>query len=241
MYTTKGKKGHIKVSLTLTFKVNCQDQVLGFVFSRSLTSRKLKSTPRSCLYYTYNQRYGRSYVVYIYDLSFEGQPSRSRNLFQFFWGPWPQKCQNRHQDQLCVIITSLVMNGQVAESLTSNFKIIRQGHVIYFNIFEFYDLNYVENGTNLIDLSHLDQKISRLTNNGKNSAFWPPSWTFDDMTYVTWQRQDDVTYAQNVSSIPSNIYDEAIFAIGIIKKVTGEKRQGVVPTPLGVRGLRQRQ
>jgi hypothetical protein len=29
-----------------------------------------------------------------------------------------------------------------------------------------------------------------------------------------------------VSPIPSNRYDEAIFAIGIIKKVTGEKRQG---------------
>ena len=41
-----------------------------------------------------------------------------------------------------------------------------------------------------------------------------------------------------MSPIPSNRYDEAIFAIGIIKKVTGEKRQGVVTTPLGVRGLK---
>ena len=41
-----------------------------------------------------------------------------------------------------------------------------------------------------------------------------------------------------MSPIPSNRYDEAIFAIGIIKKVTGEKRQGVVSTPPpGVRGL----
>ena len=31
---------------------------------------------------------------------------------------------------------------------------------------------------------------------------------------------------QNVSPIPSNRYDEAIFVIGIIKNVTGEKRQG---------------
>ena len=60
-YTTKDNKCHIKVSLTLTFKVKCQGQVIGFVFSRSLTSRKLESTPRSCLYYIYNQRYGRSY------------------------------------------------------------------------------------------------------------------------------------------------------------------------------------
>ena len=63
------------------------------------------------------------------------------------------------------------MNGQIEGSLTSNFKFIRQGHVIYFNIFEFCDLNYVETDTNIITLSHLHQKISRLTNNGKNSAF----------------------------------------------------------------------
>ena len=47
------------------------------------------------------------------------------------------------------------MNGQVLGSLTSNFKVIRQGHVIYFTIYEFYDINYVVNDTNLIDLSHL--------------------------------------------------------------------------------------
>ena len=40
------------------------------------------------------------------------------------------------------------MNGQVEGSLTSNYKIIRPGHVIYFNIFEFYDLDLVENDTN---------------------------------------------------------------------------------------------
>ena len=49
------------------------------------------------------------------------------------------------------------MNDQFVGSLTSNFKVIRQGHVIYFTIFELYDLNYVENDTNLIDLLHLHQ------------------------------------------------------------------------------------
>ena len=47
------------------------------------------------------------------------------------------------------------MNGQVEGSLTSNFKVLRQGHVIYFNIFGFYDLNFVEIDTNLITLSRL--------------------------------------------------------------------------------------
>ena len=34
-----------------------------------------------------------------------------------------------------------------------------------------------------------------------------------------------------MSPIPSIRYDEAIFAVGIIKKVTGEKRQGGGGTP----------
>ena len=42
------------------------------------------------------------------------------------------------------------MNGRVEGSLTSNFKVIHQPLVIYFNIFGFYDLNYIENDTNLI-------------------------------------------------------------------------------------------
>ena len=63
------------------------------------------------------------------------------------------------------------MNCLVEGRLTSNFKVIRQGHMIRFNIFEFYDLDLVENDTNLIALSHLHQKISRLTNIGKNSTF----------------------------------------------------------------------
>ena len=73
--------------------------------------------------------------------------------------------------QVCVIITNFVMGGQVEGSLTSNFKVIRQSHVNYFSIFGFYDLDLFENDTNLITLSHLHQKLSRLTNNGKNSVF----------------------------------------------------------------------
>ena len=69
-YATKDKKSHMKVSLTLTIKVNCQGQVIVF-FSRSLISRKLESTPRSFLYYIsiYIQPEIRKVIiVYIYDL-----------------------------------------------------------------------------------------------------------------------------------------------------------------------------
>ena len=130
------------------------------------------------------------------------------------------------------------MNGRVEGSLTSNFKVIRQGHVTYFNIFGFYDLNYVENDTNFITLSHLHQKLSRLTNNGKKQCILTTVmyiWRHD-MCHVTASRWCHI--CQNVSPISSNRYAEAIFAIGIIKKVTGEKRQGGwYPPPLGVRGL----
>ena len=46
--------------------------------------------------------------------------------------------------EIRIIITSLFINRQVEGSLTSNFKIISQGHVIYFNIFRFYDLNMLK-------------------------------------------------------------------------------------------------
>ena len=129
------------------------------------------------------------------------------------------------------------MKRQVEGRLTSNFKVIRQGHVNYFSIFGFYNLNLVKNDTNLITLSHLHQKLSRLTNNGKNSVFWPPSCTYDVMIYVTWQRQDDVTYAK--MCLPSRVSDtmRRFSPLESSKKLQGKNARGVVPTPLGVRGL----
>ena len=48
-----------------------------------------------------------------------------------------------------------------------------------------------------------------------------------DICHVTASRWCHI--CQNVSSIPSNRYHEAIFAIGIIKKLQGKKRQGKTP------------
>ena len=42
MYATKDKKGNIKMSLTLTFKVNCQGQVIDFVFFEILGLEKVR-------------------------------------------------------------------------------------------------------------------------------------------------------------------------------------------------------
>ena len=84
MYTTKDNKGHIKVSLTLTFKVKCQGQVNGFVFFEILDLEKVRIDTEilSVLYIQPEIR--KVIIVYIYDLGFEGQPSRSRDLFYFF-------------------------------------------------------------------------------------------------------------------------------------------------------------
>ena len=81
MYTTKDKKGHIKVSLTLTFKVECWGQVINFVFLEILGLEKIRIDTEilSVLYIQPEIR--KVIIVYIYDLGFEGQPSRSSNLF----------------------------------------------------------------------------------------------------------------------------------------------------------------
>ena len=81
MYTTKDNKGHIKVSLTLTSKVKCQGQVIDSVFFEILDLEKVR-IDTEILSVLYIQPEIRKVIeVYIYDLSFEGQPSRSSNLF----------------------------------------------------------------------------------------------------------------------------------------------------------------
>ena len=92
MYATEDKKGHVKVSLTLTYKVNCQGQVTGFVFFEILDLEKVR-IDTEILSVLYVQPEIRKVIwVYIYDLGFEGQPSRSSDLFSAFWDSRPQKC-----------------------------------------------------------------------------------------------------------------------------------------------------
>ena len=77
MYTTKDNKGHIKVSLTLTFKVNCQGQVIDFVFIEflDLENVRIDTEILSVLYIQPEIR--KVTIVHINDLDFQGQPSRS--------------------------------------------------------------------------------------------------------------------------------------------------------------------
>ena len=76
MYATEDKKSHVKVSLTWTFKVNCQGQVTGFVFFEILDLEKVR-IDTEILSVLYVQPEIRKVIwVYIYDLGFEGQPSK---------------------------------------------------------------------------------------------------------------------------------------------------------------------
>ena len=80
MFTTKDKKGHIKVSLTLTFKVNCQGQVIDFVFFEILDLEKVRIDTEILSLPNIQPEIRKVILVYIYDLGFEGQPSRSSDL-----------------------------------------------------------------------------------------------------------------------------------------------------------------
>ena len=64
------KKGHIKGQLSRSGNKFCFS-------SRSLTSRKLESTPRSLSVLYIQPEIRKVVIIYIYDLDFEGKPSRS--------------------------------------------------------------------------------------------------------------------------------------------------------------------
>ena len=81
MYRTKDNKGHIKVSLTLTFKVKCQGHVIGFVFFEILDLEKVRIDTEIWFVLYIQTEIRKVIIVYIHDLDFEGQPSRSSDLF----------------------------------------------------------------------------------------------------------------------------------------------------------------
>ena len=76
MYATEDKKGHVKVSLTLTFKVKCQSQVIGFVFFEIPDLKKVRIDTEILGVPYIQPEIPKVIIVYIYDLGFEGQPSR---------------------------------------------------------------------------------------------------------------------------------------------------------------------
>ena len=76
MYATKVKKDHMKTSLTLKFKVNCRCQEIGFVLIEIPDLEKVRIDTK-ILYVPYIQpEIWKVIIVYIYDLDFEGKPSK---------------------------------------------------------------------------------------------------------------------------------------------------------------------
>ena len=81
MHTTKDNEGHIKVCLTLTFKVKCHGQVIGFVFFEILDLKKVRIDTEIMSVPYIQPEIRKVIIVYIDDLGFQGQPSRSSDLF----------------------------------------------------------------------------------------------------------------------------------------------------------------
>ena len=75
-----------EIGLTFKIKINHQGQVTRNVFLRSLTLRMLESTPNRV-----NSRHTagdtQGHMKNVYDLEFQGQPSRSRVCFKHFSYP----------------------------------------------------------------------------------------------------------------------------------------------------------
>ena len=79
MYSARDNEGHLKVCLTLIFKVNFGGQVT--YISHILifqTSDMFKSTPALCLYHVYNPWWKRGHKKYLW-------PWFSRSFFEVKW------------------------------------------------------------------------------------------------------------------------------------------------------------
>ena len=71
------------MSLTLTFKVKCQGQVIGFVFFKILDLEKVRIDTEILSVLYIQPEIPTVIIVYIYDLGFEGQPQDQVIYFNF--------------------------------------------------------------------------------------------------------------------------------------------------------------
>ena len=160
MYTTRDKRGHVGVWLTLIFKVIRQGHEIYFnlfdIFDldNARIDTKIKSVP--CL----QPEITKVIPVHMYDLDFQGQPSRSRDLFWFIWDPRPRECWNQHQDQVCSMYIQTDKRGHVVVCLTLIFKVNRQGHEIYSSVFDIPDLKNARIDTKIKFVSRLLQEVT---------------------------------------------------------------------------------
>ena len=99
----------------------------------------------------------------MFDLNSQGQTSRPSNIFWFIWNPRPRECRNRHLDRTCSMYTTRNKRGHVGVCLTLNFKVNRQGHVLYFGLFEIPDLDNVEINTKIRSVACIQPEKNEVT------------------------------------------------------------------------------
>ena len=139
---------------------NVEDTWIILTFSTFWASKLLKSIQRSCLYDVYNQRYERTYTN-VFDLQFQGQPSRSGDWFWVFWDPQPCKCQNRHQDQVCSLYTAGDEKGHTMSVCNLEFQSQPSRSHNFFIIFDILDLENVRSDIKINFVSCLQPEIRK--------------------------------------------------------------------------------
>ena len=81
MYTTRDNRGHVGVCLTMIFKVKGQGHEINFSFFDIPDLKNARIDTKIKLVSRFLQEVTKVIQVHMYDLDFQGQPSRSDNLF----------------------------------------------------------------------------------------------------------------------------------------------------------------
>ena len=153
MYSARDNEGHLKVCLTLIFKVNCGGQVTN-VKHRIYLTRKQEW---SCITYTTLDEQGVTISNFAHD--FQGYPLRSSEEFKLLLDLWHQILWHRHVDLVYIIYTTKNEEGHKIVSLALTLKVNRRSHVTYFGLFEITDLDLVRIDTKIKSVSCIQPKI----------------------------------------------------------------------------------
>ena len=81
MYTTRDNRGHVGVCLTLIFKVKGHGHEINFSFFDISELKNARIDTKIEFVSRFLQEVTKVILVHIYDLDFQGQPSRSDNPF----------------------------------------------------------------------------------------------------------------------------------------------------------------
>ena len=162
MYSARDNEGHLKVCLTLIFKVNYRGQVTYFSHNEIPNigyvqiDRNIVSSSR--IQPMMNKRSQKVTLTLIFKVILWGQVKK-------FW--WHRDtCHltqwNRHVDLVYIIYTTKNKEIDTIVNLTLILKVNCQGHVINFGLFDITDLDLVRIDTKIKSVSCIQPKITKV-------------------------------------------------------------------------------